>query len=222
MNTKDSNDVKTLINKLEDDVLAVINLRLTVLQSNLEKLVTSEFTKLNETDAAILTAIRTQITTTVAAVAALAEADTAAIVKDTQFGLQSKIFSQLDSLLAQLAAAGVATENTIVFKLVHDVVTEEENIKTAITKLFKEFIKTLKASDAKYAAELKKLLDVARNKLESELASTFTSITQRDAYFLIAVVKKLIEYLTGCTTNNAADTLSFLLGNALGTTNVTV
>ena len=209
---KDNTDVRALISKLETDVLAAINLRLTVLQSTLEKAVTNEFDKLESTDAGILAAIRAQIIATVEFVAAAANAPD--LVRDTQFGLQDKIFTELEALNTQLAASGTQASTELLFKLGNALSTEEDNINGAISRLFKEFIKSLKALDLKYAAELKKVLDSARNKLEADLNSVFTTVTQRDSYFIISIVKKIVEYLTGCP-QSSNDNLQLILGSAL-------
>ncbi|OQS53800.1 hypothetical protein EHP00_1640 [Ecytonucleospora hepatopenaei] len=215
--TKDAAEVKNLIDKLEDDVLAAVILGLTNLQASLEKTVTSEFSKLNAADLAILKSIETKIANVVEFLAGLPEDQAALAVRTTEFGLQYRIFELFDVLFAQQSAAGIAAESNLLFHITHEISEANDIIKAAIAKLFKDFFKALKCLDCKYAAELKKIIDTARYKLESEINHMFTTITQRDSYFLIATAKKIVELLTGCAPSSNVDPLPFLLRNSGGT-----
>ncbi|ORD93968.1 hypothetical protein ECANGB1_1317 [Enterospora canceri] len=202
LNAAAYSEVKGLITKLEAEIIALINLRLTVFQSALEKCVVTEFDRLEQQAKAILALIKSEMATTIENVAKGNPSQVAEIVEDTEFGLQAKTFEQLTHLLELTNAAAAEAESTILCKLKYLIITEIENTCNGIRKLFREFYKQLKTFDAKYACDLRRDLDTVRHKLEVDTSAQFTSITQKDSYFILSLSRRVVEYLTGCPQSN--------------------
>lgn len=215
LNTKNSGDKKTLINKLETDILSILDLRLTGLKNTLDKSVATEFDKFETTVNNALVTAKAQMFGTVDAVSKLTAAEAAAIVKDTQFGLQNAIYEDLSKLYADTLAAGTTAESAILVKLHQSTANELSALRAANIKLFKEFYKALRGLDAKYATDLKKDVDSARNKLEADLNAAFASLIQRETFYVTSTAKKIVEYLTGCAQTGGVG-LDFLAINQIG------
>ncbi|KAL6121029.1 hypothetical protein NUSPORA_02127 [Nucleospora cyclopteri] len=188
-------EARELTTKTEKDLIQAVTKTLNVLKALVENKVKSEYDKLETTTISAQTLANSRITTTVDYISKLTDVEAAVIVKDTQFGLQSKIFDELTKLFNTISDAASNAEVAIINKLNQEFVIEKNKLIEEIRRIFKDYSKGLIAVDSKYATTLRKDVDRVKEKLVAELTNIFNSSFTEGGLITVYFAKKLEDYL---------------------------